>query len=759
MKITKKAAITASAAFAALLSIQAALAPAPPPPPPGYPPISGYQQEPPLATDYWIQWLATPLEDGSNMRVLIKYEELEPLQPSLNIYWGSGSADFVTFNDQGTGADDTPGDSVYSAYIQENVSQFMAQVNTMQSNMNATSPLLQFSGHVGVERSAPQPFNTALFNQHQLVYLDPYYLNGWFCCTSCIKKEKSLFITDTTVTQDPARTYNPVTNTGTAMGLWTFGNMMKNIGGTSAANQKAVLLSFVENWMKQDTVNGQVVVPRTDALLYMIRPWLQKAKGTTTDYGNISGSADYWKTAWNSTATDTLLKYAPFRLMAIVNRLDLRQNTAYSNVNIFPLATGETRFIFTLIIDKTISIYNVAGDVPVSEDQDFQNPFFADWRGMNVIFEYGNIQTSACAIQAFGQDWVTLSSLNFGTTAFNDKLDQITRPLINVNGAPSKINGSAINRLRTNERIFFRTNHSRESWKASNWQFRQLELNSTTHALKLAPVSLTPRLDANLPWAINNWDGCTNCTDADSLLYWFFGTGNPRIALSARRGRVSIPATYRAGVAEVDRDFNHYWDLNWENTTYTDVVNTGANAPEKGVRRAISLNTCQGCHTGETKTIFTHVLPQGYGKTAKYWTTTPDTFVGPVDMRFGSNNLGFTNVGGSNMQNYPQLFNNHNIAVVSAFLTGRKYDSLSYDDDKPTDSNDNNMNGLFYVNDPSNDAAGAMQFLNIDTNQNGYNDLEMRRQSLCRLIGTSCTKNVMRLLSNVDHKPAPPGTH
>ena len=53
---------------------------------------------------------------------------------------------------------------------------------------------------------------------------------------------------------------------------------------------------------------------------------------------------------WGSITQETLLKNAPFKLSAIVNRIDVRGNAAYgSGLN----NSGETRFIFSLIAPIT----------------------------------------------------------------------------------------------------------------------------------------------------------------------------------------------------------------------------------------------------------------------------------------------------------------------------------------------------------------------------------------------------------------------
>ena len=127
--------------------------------------------------------------------------------------------------------------------------------------------------------------------------------------------------------------------------------------------------------------------------------------------------------------------------------------------------------------------------------------------------------------------------------------------------------------------------------------------------------------------------------------------------------------------------------------------------------------------------------------------------------------------------------NNRVVPVVSPFLTGRNYRGANgggWEDDRYSNSindpdnnlsndeyGDHEINGLFYVNDPSNesdeDAANfnyppgqpttaGTPFPNHHNKQTGFNDLERRQIDLYSLANSCCDPTVCPdLLSLVDN--------
>src|SRR5882757_6489433 len=220
-----------------------------------------------------------------------------------------------------------------------------------------------------------------------------------------IDKEKSLFITDLRVVRAPARTFNPCNGTfgsGNPNGAWTFASLIKCITnqGYSLITPKALVLSWINSWMVDLTINSETVRNRSPRMLSLvISRWIRKARHN----GALVVTAANWQTEWNLTNEDSLLRYAPFNLKAIVNRQDLRGNFGYGGGT---NNSGETRFIWSLL-------QNTITGAPPCRDSVGAAPF----DGFNVIFEYGNVQTNCSAIKTLGLQWANLSTFNLGTVA------------------------------------------------------------------------------------------------------------------------------------------------------------------------------------------------------------------------------------------------------------------------------------------------------------------------------------------------------
>jgi len=424
---------------------------------------------------------------------------------------------------------------------------------------------------------------------------------------------------------------------------------------------------------------------------------------------------------------------------------------------------------------------------------------------MNVIFEYGNTQSNLCDLLTFAQKWIDLSSFTRGSTDYMNALAVITQTVTDSNAASSKPNGSAINRVRTNERIFFSPGmdaiQDLNRWEVSDWEFRQFEIDPSTHYLKQATLTNTPVDDANYPNNISlyptysqegtfNLTPVTVPTDALNLIDWVF---NPVNMSRVYNGTYSMPNTYSslplaAAVAHVNGKYAHYWDFYWgaSTTNYNDVFMYSPPSPiQKQLRHQLSLNTCSGCHAGETKTEFTQIRPLGIDEPADYWSSTPSDYYlheivstcgatnyRTMDNRFKSNS-GYTAESGGNVLNYNDgaTDSNEYHMKVSAFLTGRNYrgsgsTTPGFGDDSTTGNS--SMNGLFYVNDPANDAIGIYIGHSLEpqpgNTKYGYNDLLRRKNDLCDFAYTNCgltegTSEIMQIMKNVAHKVFPKGSH
>ncbi|HEV2802090.1 MAG TPA: choice-of-anchor X domain-containing protein [Pyrinomonadaceae bacterium] len=377
--------------------------------------------------------------------------------------------------------------------------------------------------------------------------------------------EKSLVITNVNVVEDPDRTFNPCTRTGTPMGRWTFGYLM-----TQMANQPATgihpstfVRKWLDKWMTNQTVNGWTVAQRQKIKTLVIDPWVAASGGPSAPLN---------------------LSIAPFKLLAIVNRVDLRSaGTGYGGGN-----AGEGRFVFGLI-DRTGGLsthpYTSTGSRNCRETQ------------FTVIFEYG-IDRRGCGIRDWGRQWYNLKWHVLGSPSYNAALQAITDQFTAANVAPHKPNGSALNQLRTNEVELLLGVSTNPVWELREFRIGGEAPGVNPGQLEEVTVKQTPDLSRNRTSLLTNYVNL----NTPSILTQTHNV--PLIFMSQlfRGGSSLAPRNPTAAV-----DVNTHW-------------NNHPNGPfitNRQARHLFSLNTCNACHTGETNTVFTHIKPAPFGTEAK----------------------------------------------------------------------------------------------------------------------------------------------
>lgn len=244
-------------------------------------------------------------------------------------------------------------------------------------------------------------------------------------CAVTVSKPNELMIRHLAVVDDPVRTKWSGSLALANDGAWHFGRLMTEMAG---ANDPTVFVrSWLSQWSAARTVNGQTVPSRTQ-IASVLRAWPKTA----------SGAID--------------LRRPPMRLLAIVNRFDLRG----------PGNAGEGRFVFG-VLDATGNAMQ-----------------------FTVILEYKLPAASAAAVTMWAKDWHSLGALTLGSDAYRTKLAAITRKFTKRDAFAGRPNGSAISQVRTNEIAL-----------ASPWELREFRL-TTTGQLRMAPTAMTPA---------NNLDG------------------------------------------------------------------------------------------------------------------------------------------------------------------------------------------------------------------------------------------------------------
>jgi hypothetical protein len=420
---------------------------------------------------------------------------------------------------------------------------------------------------------------------------------------------QSLFITSPSVVLNGARTWDPCTGAGTQGGVWTFAHLMRQMAMGSGTTPETFVLRWLEMWLNNYTVNGDVVPARLAMFNQVIQPWATASGVTATLLTDATGKR------FVQLSGPLNLNIAPFRLLAIINRLDLGRTATGSSgyggtTSSRPVDAGELRFIFQVVQP------NPWGGG--SQATCGLKPF-------TVIFEYGVPITGCSNVVQWARDWTQLNTFGGFTPAYLAHLEGLTQSVVLHGAAPGKGNQNAINQIRTNENALnFR------------WELREFTLTNENPGagtdapanglLRKHSVAQTPDDAAYASSGdpdIDNYVMGTvrpsvpapagplpaNCSSAHSVPYFFTGApfkgGNSLVA----------PPTH------------------WEAFSANPVSNVDVCA-----RHQFSLNTCNGCHFGDTSTFFTHVSTTGIPVTMSSFLTGggPGLSFGVPDTQFGA---------------------------------------------------------------------------------------------------------------------------
>ncbi len=367
--------------------------------------------------------------------------------------------------------------------------------------------------------------------------------------TNCdIVPNQELFITELCVVEDPCRTR--WTNSGlcatNSHGAWTFGTLMAHMAGFQDVDENPAALSqFVRGWLEQiqttQTINGFTVTGRPGIASFL------------SDWETVSG-----------VGKDGVLdmRLAPFRLLAIVNRMDLRQRPGaggYGAGN-----AGEGRFVFGFL--------QVNFSQPNDPDAWFSRP-------ATVIMEYFLPASTCDEVLDWAASWHALGSLPFGSQ-YNAALQAVTDDFAGFNADPSRPNGSSLAQLRTNEISF-----------GSPWELREFKLQGflPTVYVPLTEVTVAQTVDLS--------------HDNSALL----GRYVTQDELDILHDEHTIPLQFegqpfRAG-SSINPSTQFFWDVPGFDCTET--------------RFKYAINNCNGCHSREAGVPnFLQVNPRSIGNEA-----------------------------------------------------------------------------------------------------------------------------------------------
>jgi hypothetical protein len=383
----------------------------------------------------------------------------------------------VVMRDDGKGADAVKGDGIFSVFVTIDTNEVKDMVNEQNNSIKRSSELESKTGDIqniirflkfdAKDSAKTQASHTLLLNDpsfdfvNRFVKFDPrkptllnpvdifrdraiLHIFPPFLCAPPPADliPKSLMINDISVVEDGTRTWNPVAKTGNKKGAWTFNNIINQMVNSTGITATQFVLQWLQTWDADINLNGDMAGkrPQIDDL---INTWKQRSLA----HGLPADSLD--------------MAEAPVKLLAIVNRVDLRENVGYSSTN-----AGEGRFVFCVMNSNATAVLN--------SPQRF-----------TIIFEYG-VNRAGCAVKDWGQQWYNLHTMTPGTPTYNAALQVITDQFVNAHTGGSKPNGSSLNQIRTDEFAI-----------GPFWQLREFNIDSTTHLLKLVTVKKTPRDNTN----------------------------------------------------------------------------------------------------------------------------------------------------------------------------------------------------------------------------------------------------------------------
>jgi hypothetical protein len=546
-------------------------------------------EQPPAAEDVLVQRIPG---DNSHLLLMAYYSKESYSKPSFTIENGYP----ITFRDDGRGEDKTAGDGLYTANIPADVQGLRNQAISMLQQMRANGfkPLRYMSRQQIIDPNIAEGFELTKFDANQPVsisgltnalsadfrplataqnsLLTSATANGAVAASALPTdeaaltsrptildsiKKNSILITDLRVVEDSTRTWNFCTQKGKVNGPWTFGMLMRQLASkspTQIATDSAVseyVRSWFRSWQFNQVLNADTVRKRNLVDSVILNPWLSKSQS----HGAPAGQLD--------------MRFAPFKLIAIVNRFDLRNG----------LTCGEGRLVFCLIDS------NCGGPLQFT-----------------VIFEYGINKPKTCQDQhIWAQQWVNLKNFPLGSPQYNKALQNLTDQFTKCGTNLSRPNQSSLNQVRTNEIALVLPT----SINPKRWEFREFSIN-IVGSLKEKTVSQNSAdkynahvMNANIQRMVSfvntNHAAINSGTDTVPLTWQGF-------AFLGGATMVNGPATGQPPAA-------YHWDGTSSGSASTFITDDNA-------RFNYSLQSCSGCHAGETQTAFTHINPAFFGRQA-----------------------------------------------------------------------------------------------------------------------------------------------
>ncbi|MEM9554207.1 MAG: hypothetical protein AAGC60_08100 [Acidobacteriota bacterium] len=487
----------------------------------------------------------------------------------------------LVLHDDGTGADDRAGDGVFHGAVRLDVEALRAKAEHERAAAADGRLRVTYTASSRAASGAVEPFDldgylagqwvevrrSTIVSPSGAVDAGGRTLDGATTSPLVVPgtspfQDEVLMIRFPPVIDDPSRTFEPCTGAGTPGGPWTFGHLMRELSVDLGVPVSTLAEDWVSQWLVPHVINT-FPVPARNSIQSLIDDWRADSNG-----GVVAGPLD--------------VDIAPFRLLAIVPRIDLRQLTATAT-NPFKgpfVNAGEARFVFGVVVPAHYP--RSAGAFPAAP-----GPAGCGLLPFTVIFEYGVGFTTCRDVKSWATDWAKLDSLGFGSAAYLNHLEGLTKLFTNA-GRPAHLN-----QLRTNEIAL-----------AGPWELREFQPRVGFGLLETT-VAATADLSHNFsPLFASFVQQVPTPTDVPLS----FGTPpsppNP-----------SVP--FRAAASIAPGGF--FWDA------------PGLVPGFSKARHEVSLMSCNGCHTGETGTPFVHIDPTTIPSALSLFLTGVNGFPDPAD--------------------------------------------------------------------------------------------------------------------------------
>jgi hypothetical protein len=239
---------------------------------------------------------------------------------------------------------------------------------------------------------------------------------------------RSLLVRTSNVLDDPTRTYDACSNTGTQNGVWSFGHLIRELAENTGLTPEEYLQNWLDTWINPQSANG---FPVHDAV-------------------RAANMQSRVMAAWQGFSGPVLdVDKFPARLLGIVNRPDLADKVGYSAAG----TAGEGRFVFGLME---------------------MTPMGCKSMRFTIILEYGIKGGSCLAVKNWHKRWKDLDLHVLGSAAYKNALAGITTDFTEAGVNPAQLpNQSALLTIRTGESGLMNA-----PVPLLPWQFREFHLQA-----------------------------------------------------------------------------------------------------------------------------------------------------------------------------------------------------------------------------------------------------------------------------------------